>query len=68
MKKKFDFTNREIETFLEEVRTKLDEIKEQTTRTNGRLSALERWRSFITGGLAILAMLFIPVFLKFLGM
>jgi hypothetical protein len=44
-----------------DVRTILIEIKEQTTKTNGRVNKLERWQSFMMGGLAILTILVLPI-------
>ena len=40
---------------------KLDAIHEQTVRTNQRVSKLEKWQSFIEGGLAILTILVVPI-------
>lgn len=34
---------------------KLDKIEKQTTLTNGRVSALEKWRSYLLGGFAVLS-------------
>lgn len=44
---------------------KLDAIHEQARCTNGRVSSLENWRWFITGGLALLTVLVIPVLIAF---
>jgi hypothetical protein len=40
---------------------KLDAIHEQAVITNHRVSKLEKWQAFIEGGLAILAILIIPL-------
>jgi hypothetical protein len=39
----------------------LTEIHDQVKLTNGRVQKLEQWRMFITGGLTILGLLFVPV-------
>jgi hypothetical protein len=40
---------------------KLDAIHEQAVITNRRVAKLEKWQSFIEGGLAILAILVVPL-------
>lgn len=35
------------------IKTDVAEIKTQTTRTNGRVSSLERWQAYIKGGLGL---------------
>ncbi len=44
-----------------DIRTILVEVKDQTTKTNGRVNKLERWQSFMMGGLAILTVLVLPI-------
>ncbi len=56
-----EYSNREIDRMFEGVHEKLDQILAQTTKTNGRVSAIENWRWFITGGLAVVTGLLIPV-------
>lgn len=58
------YADREIEEMFADVKEALQRIERQTTQTNGRVSALENWKWFISGGLAILSMLFVPVLLK----
>lgn len=38
-------------------------IKDQVIKTNGRVSSLENWKAFILGGLAILAIILVPMFI-----
>ena len=40
---------------------KLDAIHEQAVKTNQRVSKLEKWQSFIEGGLAVLTILVVPI-------
>lgn len=55
------YTQMEIDLMLEPVHEKLDSILEQVKATNGRLRCLERWRSFITGELAVLTAVVLPI-------
>jgi hypothetical protein len=55
------YKNREIDTFIEGIHEKLDLILTQTTKTNGRVNSLENWKGFITGGLAIITIVIIPL-------
>jgi hypothetical protein len=40
---------------------KLDAIHEQAVITNRRVAKLEKWQSFIEGGLAVLTILVVPL-------
>lgn len=42
----------------------LHEIHEQVKRTNGRVSELEKWRGFITGAVAVLVILVLPIIVE----
>lgn len=45
----------------------IKEVKEQCKLTNGRVTALEKWKWAMTGGGIILSMFVVPQFLKLLG-
>ncbi len=55
-----DYTNRELDVKFTQIMDLLREIRDQTTRTNGRVTKLEFWREGITGrligGLAIITL------------
>lgn len=55
------FSNREIREKFEAVHEDVRSILAQTTKTNGRVNKLETWQSFMQGGLAILAILVVPI-------
>lgn len=50
------------------VRSQLDRIEEQVKRTNGRVSALEKWRSFMTGAILVLAVFLTEKIPSIIGM
>ena len=57
-------TQRDLEIILyrlAEQDRKLDAIHEQAVKTNRRVSKLEKWQSFIEGGLAVLTILVVPL-------
>ena len=39
-----DYSNREIDRMFQEIKVLLMDIKEQTTKTNGRVTKLELWK------------------------
>jgi hypothetical protein len=60
-----DYTKREIDLITkglsssmkdthEHIAEKLEQILEQTTRTNGRVSRLENWKAWITGSIGVI--------------
>lgn len=46
-----------IEVKFEYTDKKLEDIHRQTKLTNGRVSKLEQWRTYITGAMAVLLLL-----------
>jgi hypothetical protein len=55
-----------MEDTIRPIYEKTDRILEQTIRTNGRVSNLEKWRSYITGAVAVLTVLVLPIIFMFL--
>lgn len=55
------FSTRELRMMFHDIKGDLTDIKEQTTIHNHRMSKIEMWQSFVKGGLAILALLVVPV-------
>lgn len=55
------YSKREIDQLHTGLHEKLDSILSEARKTNGRIGKLEQWRSFITGGLAVLSVLVVPV-------
>lgn len=61
IRESFQEQGRDRKENFEEQNHHLREIKEQVKLTNGRVGSLENWRWFITGGLAIIAIIIIPL-------
>lgn len=61
MEEEYGYSEREIDLLFRPVHEKLDSILEQAKATNGRVRCLERWRSYITGGLAVLTAVVLPI-------
>ena len=62
------YQNREIDQkhqalmgAIADVKTITMETREQAIKTNGRVGKLEQWRSYITGGLAVLVVMMLPI-------
>ena len=54
-----------LQHILEDIKNELIELKELAMKTNGRLTKLELWRSYLSGGMAVVILLLIPLVLKF---
>ena len=49
------------QTMDEVIKPTLVRIETQTTRTNGNVRDLQKWRSFITGGLSVICIVLLPL-------
>lgn len=56
-----EYSVREVDAKFKAIADGIARIEAQTIKTNGRVAALERWQSFIQGGLAIMALIIVPI-------
>jgi hypothetical protein len=61
-----DYTKRELDILFKDIKEQLDRIEIQTSKTNGSVSSLKVWRGYITGGLAVITLIGLPL-LAYLG-
>ena len=61
-----EYSNREINEMFKDVKATLERIEAQTTKTNGRVTNLEKWQSYIKGGIAVICLLLVPVAIYFI--
>ena len=54
-------TNKKLNKDIKHIKETVTRIEAQVIKTNGRVSALERWRSYLLGACAVLTMLLVPV-------
>lgn len=55
------YKNREIDEKFVDIRETLGRIEIQTKMTNGRVTALEKWRYVIMGAVAVLVSIVVPI-------
>ncbi len=55
------YKNREIKEMFEDVSNSLSRIENQTLKTNGRVTRLEKWQSFISGGMSVIVVIVVPL-------
>lgn len=55
------FKNREILEMFSDVKKDLKEIKVQTTMHNGRMTKVERWQAYMSGGMTVLTVIVVPI-------
>lgn len=55
------YKNREIREMVDDVRNSLTRIELQTSRTNGRVTNLEKWQYIFMGAISILTVIVIPL-------
>jgi len=58
-------TNRELNSDIKHIKETVTRIEAQVCKTNGRVTALEKWRSYILGAFAMITMLVVPVIIYF---
>ena len=55
------YSNREIDLHFQDIKESLARIEAQTMKTNGRVNALEGWRMYMVGGLAVITFIGAPL-------
>ena len=50
-----------MDTFEVDVRQSLSRIELQTTQHNGRMTKVEKWQSYISGGMTVLTIIVVPI-------
>lgn len=58
---------RQIDSSMLELKSDIKEIKIMVSLTNGRVKALEIWRSFILGGLAVICVVILPILITLIN-
>lgn len=61
MSKEQPYSKREVDNFHGDIRKDLKDIKTQTTLHNGRMSTMEKWQAYMTGGMTVLTLIVVPI-------
>ena len=64
MEKSQETINALVKEKLEDISTDVKEIKAQTIKTNGRVGSLENWQYMIIGGLGVVTVVLVPLFIS----
>ena len=56
-----EYSTREINLIIDPIKRKLDLIHKQVITTNGRVTGLERWKSYMQGGMTVLSIIVVPL-------
>ena len=59
-------TNKELNSDIKHIKETTCRIEAQVIKTNGRVSALERWKSYTIGGFTMVTVLVVPVLIYFI--
>ena len=54
-------TNKELNKDIRHIKETVIRIEAQVIKTNGRVSALEMWRSYLLGACAVMTLLLVPI-------
>mgnify|MGYP001601220359 CR=1 FL=1 len=57
--------NQTLRHILADISKDVKGLTEIAMKTNGRLTNLELWRSYLSGGMAVIIILLIPIVVKF---
>lgn len=55
------YTNRELREQAKDLQDSIDRVEAQTTKHNARMTKMEEWRAYITGGMAMLTLIALPI-------
>ena len=56
-----------LDNFKEEMKKELSALTTQVLKTNGSVTKLKEWRSYMLGGMAVLTLLVVPLLFMVLG-